>query len=265
MPTPVAGETAWWCPSLDDAGNNTTTLNDLVGDHHVTLSGFEIAAAWADDADSGGVRALEFFSTRQGRVEHDGGDVGDYSTRFQVSAWFKTSNAGTGANRLSIIGQGGANTSGQPGFRLAVDAGRIWIAFGDNDSRPSANIGSGYADGAWHHVLADIIPSGTTTVYVDGSSVGTMSTANESDGTTALGSSGGAQPLGIGRYVGDAESAGQVFVGRLDDLRIGTGLQAFVAELASQRGYQPDGGGVTGSPWYYELNQQLACYRQEGY
>src|SRR5690606_38884028 len=128
----------------------------------------------------------------------------------------------------------------------------------DNDSRPSANIGSGYADGAWHHVLADIIPSGTTTVYVDGSSVGTMSTANESDGTTALGSTGGAQPLGIGRYVGDVNDASQGFDGLLDDIRIGTGLVAFVTELASQRGYQPT---TVVGPYKFGTTDRVGVYK----
>src|SRR5690606_19349118 len=107
MATPVSGETAWWGPSLDDDGHDTTRLTALVGNHHATLSNFaDIAAGRVEDTDDGGIRAIDFDdSDAPGRVEHDGADVADDSTRFQVSTWYKTSDAGTGAKRLSLIGQ----------------------------------------------------------------------------------------------------------------------------------------------------------------
>lgn len=77
---------AVWCPSLDDAGNGTTTLTDLVGSNDGTLTNMDAATDWVADTDSGGVRALDF----------DG--VNDYvdmgvpvvtSTSWTASAWVK--------------------------------------------------------------------------------------------------------------------------------------------------------------------------------
>lgn len=39
MPEGIGGELGWWCPTLDAAGNGTTTLNDLTGNgRNATLS-----------------------------------------------------------------------------------------------------------------------------------------------------------------------------------------------------------------------------------
>lgn len=51
----------WWCPSLDTAGNGTTTLTDLSGNgNNGTLTNMDAATDWVADTASGGVRALDF-------------------------------------------------------------------------------------------------------------------------------------------------------------------------------------------------------------
>lgn len=54
---------AAWIPSLDTAGNGTTTLTDLVGSNNGTLTNMDAATDWVADTDSGGVRALDFDGT----------------------------------------------------------------------------------------------------------------------------------------------------------------------------------------------------------
>ena len=51
---------AAWIPSLDDAGNGTTTLTDLVGTLTGTLTNMDAATDWVANSDAGGVRALDF-------------------------------------------------------------------------------------------------------------------------------------------------------------------------------------------------------------
>ena len=44
------GLQGWWCPSLDDAGNGTTTLTDLSGNgNHGTLTNMDPATDWVAD------------------------------------------------------------------------------------------------------------------------------------------------------------------------------------------------------------------------
>lgn len=51
---------AAWIPSLDTAGNGTTTLTDLIGSRNGTLTNMDAATDWPADTDAGGVRALDF-------------------------------------------------------------------------------------------------------------------------------------------------------------------------------------------------------------
>jgi hypothetical protein len=51
---------AAWIPSLDTVGNGTSTLRDLVGTNHGTLTNMDAATDWVADTGAGGVRALDF-------------------------------------------------------------------------------------------------------------------------------------------------------------------------------------------------------------
>lgn len=50
-------------PSLDTAGNGTTTLTEFVAGNDGTLTNMDAGSDWVSDTDSGGVRALEFDGT----------------------------------------------------------------------------------------------------------------------------------------------------------------------------------------------------------
>lgn len=52
-----------WIPSLDTAGNGTTTLNDLIGSRDGTLTNMDAGTDWVSDTGAGGVRALDFDDT----------------------------------------------------------------------------------------------------------------------------------------------------------------------------------------------------------
>ena len=78
---------AAWIPSLDTAGNGTTTLTDLVGSNDGTLTNMD-AADWVADTDAGGVRALDFDGTNDRVI----GALGAHQTAlnsnvFSVSIW----------------------------------------------------------------------------------------------------------------------------------------------------------------------------------
>ncbi|EMI22438.1 LamG domain protein jellyroll fold domain protein [Rhodopirellula maiorica SM1] len=64
MPTGLGGEIIWLCPSLDNAGNGTTTITDLSGNgNDGTLTNATPATAWKADTEHGGVRAIDLDGT----------------------------------------------------------------------------------------------------------------------------------------------------------------------------------------------------------
>lgn len=92
-----------WIPSLDTAGNGTTTLTDLIGSKHATLTNFALTGGssnWVSDTESGGVRALDFDNSNDyaniGSV-----DVLPSSGAMSLSWWEKhTSAVGTYQSRF---------------------------------------------------------------------------------------------------------------------------------------------------------------------
>lgn len=64
MATGIGGEIVWWCPTLDDAGEDSATLNDLSGNgYNGTLTNVDAATAWVDDNSYGGTRGIEYTGT----------------------------------------------------------------------------------------------------------------------------------------------------------------------------------------------------------
>ena len=50
LPVGLGDEVGWWCPSLDDTGNGTVTLNDLSGSgDDGTLTNMDAATDWVSD------------------------------------------------------------------------------------------------------------------------------------------------------------------------------------------------------------------------
>ena len=94
---------AAWIPSLDTAGNGTTTLNDLIGSKHATLTNFALTGStsnWVADTDAGGVRALDFDNSND-YADIGAVDVLPSSGALGLSWWEKhTSVSGTWQSRF---------------------------------------------------------------------------------------------------------------------------------------------------------------------
>lgn len=88
---------AAWIPSLDTAGNGTTTLTDLVGSNHGTLTNMDAATDWVADTGAGGVRALDF----DGVNDHVVFSPPAFSSTASFSLWVKpATNFGTSGKGL---------------------------------------------------------------------------------------------------------------------------------------------------------------------
>ena len=78
-----------WCPSRDDSGNGTTTLNDLIGSRDGTLTNMATPASnWVADTGSSGVRRLDFDDTND-LVTLGSGIVLPSSGGLAISWWEK--------------------------------------------------------------------------------------------------------------------------------------------------------------------------------
>jgi hypothetical protein len=121
-----------------------------------------------------------------GALEFDGDDsvnVGNASMLnlgtddWTITAWIKTTIAGTGdANKGTVFANGG-DRSGGIRFTLAVSEkqeGSITLTTDDNSTKVQATSSATVNDGVWHHVVG--IRNGTTLgVYIDGKLDGTNS------------------------------------------------------------------------------------------
>lgn len=230
MPTGIGSEVGWWCPSLDDSGNGTTALNDLIGSSNGTLTNFALTGStsnWVADTGSGGVRCLDYDGS------NDFVNITRTNTTqsaITLAAWIKTTTSGT---RRGVIASGPIQANAyidllSTGFlRCAVEDGGSVFIF--RDSSVAVN------DGNWHHVGMVATPS-SVIVYVDGVAVTT------GGGTGGILSVVHSRSITIGTNVGGAY--GTNFLGRIDDSRLfhsAISAGSFVS-LATRRGYQPSAG-----------------------
>ncbi len=202
---------AVWCPSRDDAGNGTATLNDLVGSNHGTLTNMDPATDWVADTGAGGIRALDFDGSNDYVVSSTSA-FRFLNTTFSVSAWLKFTSA---ANMMAVAVDFGSFT---PGWVIQSASGKILCAIkgaggvlaGGRDTTATFN------DGNWHNVVAVFTTSTTTAanndvvIYVDGSlaSVG----ARLSTGLYATPAD--------NAWLGRRQSGTPYYTGRSDDIRI---------------------------------------------
>lgn len=187
-----------WIPSLDTAGNATTTLSDLAGTRPGTLTN---GPTWVSDTANGGVRALQFDATN----DYVAGIAGlNLASPMSWSIWFKRVTGDF--NQLCGQGDGAStgvylncNTSGQLSWQGVF-----------------SNIGSATGN-AWNHV-ACTRGSTTSKMYLNGTEIGSTST---------WGKTNSASNFEIGRVI---FSSGFFYNGngrRIDDVRM------FDAELIS--------------------------------
>ena len=241
MPTGFGGEVLWWCPSLDTAGNGTTTLTDLsASGYNGTLTNMDAATDWVADTGSGGVRALDF----------DGANdyVAGPSTAVQslsvasVSFWVKTTTEPGLA--FSIYKQNDI------GFGLFIGLGQNLTGAFTNELLTFARIVSGTTtnqaayttatrtelfDGNWHHVC--MIFDSAYTLYLDGTSK-SLSFSGPNNGAFSSGITGLNRVTIAAR---DVSGSRVPLLGRMDDIRVfDRAISASeITALASKRGYEP--------------------------
>jgi len=118
----------WWCPSLDTAGNGTTTLTDLSGNgNNGTLTNMDAATDWVADTDNGGVRALDFDVA----VDNQYVTTADIdSTVITIGAWVKPVSkyqfAGVLSKRRSSTAWGMDLQGGSTRFYIQNGGFNIW-------------------------------------------------------------------------------------------------------------------------------------------
>lgn len=196
-----------WCPSRDDAGNGTTTLNDLAGTNHGTLTNFALTGStsnWVSDTGAGGIRALDFDGTNDFVVT----GLTSLSTAYTFSCWVKTT---------SLSGNGAAfairSTSVVAPIVMQVDRNNSVFRFimrDDSGILAQATGANVAVVNQWHHLVA-IRNANNLSLYVDGALYGT---ASASFGTITV----SAQDLGAIR--GGSPTRTAYWVGRLDDARL---------------------------------------------
>jgi hypothetical protein len=216
MPIGIGGEQAWYCPSLDDSGNGTTTLTDLSDNgNHGTLVNMDPDTDWVEDTDNGGARALDF----------DG--VNDYVNCGLVSGMQTTGNASVTCWVLprslsSFRGVVTRTNNGDVGFQLAFAGTSIrWPVY-------NSPLFSTVSTGIWYHVCG-VSRDGKQELWINGVKTGEM---NGTNGATAVNAV-------IGRLYANADSFYSDML--LDDTRMFARDLSVdeISALSSQRGYQP--------------------------
>jgi hypothetical protein len=159
---------ACWIPSLDTVGNGTTTLRDLVGSNHITLSNFaSIGSSWIADTDAGGVRALDFDGTNDYGVSASTPIAGLSSWAY--SFWVKTD---TTAATQCAVSQYTSGTSGRWSVLLNYNLVDGFVAPGvvaTGETGSGVYLGgSGLVVNVWHHIVVTSTGS-TLLIYCNGS------------------------------------------------------------------------------------------------
>jgi hypothetical protein len=223
---------AAWIPSRDDAGNGTTTLNDLVGTNHGTLTNMDPATDWVVDTGAGGIRALDF----DGVNDHvNCGNIAiNNVSQIAYSVWVKPR---VFASFAGILGKYASTTSDTE--LLAASSSLIQTVRNGADSQ-FRSTGSVLTLNAWIHLVivfdgTQAIQANRMQIYANGNLV-PQTNSNSLPATTAN----NVANFFIGRYPGPA---GTTIDARIDDVRIFD--QALTATDIADL-YAAQRGGITG-------------------
>jgi hypothetical protein len=159
---------AAWIPSLDTAGNGTTTLTDLVGTIDGVLTDMDPATDWV--ADAGGTTKLVFDGVNDRVLMPYGDALGLIATQTTYSFWLlidaiPAAFSGIIETAPNIVG----------GIRVICfdnkirfhHAGDVGVQF----TPPGGWLGS------WHHLLATKTAGQLWTAYIDGVSIGSYTSS----------------------------------------------------------------------------------------
>jgi len=228
-----------WIPSRDDAGNGTTTLNDLVGTANGTLTNMDAATDWVADADAGGVRALDFnvFNSEYVDLANVAALQNLHGADFAFSAWARST--GTGNNQTIF------STSSVPfGWFVrrndssSANSLGVTVYHSTRNAEYTSSNGQ-FTANSWHFVgFAWDASTKSVKIYINGTETATYSEAITGIGTIASDVSGL-------KSIGRLGVNGQFFAGRIDDLRIWN--QSLNADDFSDL-YAAQRGGITNPP-----------------
>jgi hypothetical protein len=90
---------------------------------------------------------------------------------FAISAWVNSTSTATGNNN-GIFYKRGTGSPISEGYRLCMPNGAFNIHIADGITSNALSAGSGYNDGKWHNVVANIIRTSVLELYVDGVIIG---------------------------------------------------------------------------------------------
>lgn len=250
MPNGIGGELGWWCPSLDNSGNGTTTLNDLSGNgFNGTLTNMDAATDWVPDTSNGGVRVLDFDGgndhVRCGNVSSLNG-----LSQMSISCWVGR-NATLGSFQVFLAR--GSSDSSRIELMTSFDANGLLIAIGNGANTYNYTSSAIFSTlNQLRHIC--VLFDGTQAtdanrlkVYIDNSQVSVVY-ATSLPTTTPTNSA----VLTLG-----AQSYPNLYAKmRMDDIRFYNRIltTAEIANLYSKRGYEPPlaGGRLLGGSGPFE-------------
>lgn len=229
IPTEGLGsETVWICPTLDDAGNGTASVNAIgPTTHSGTLTDMVPASDWVADTAFDGVRAIDFDGLNDRIITTW---EPDDLTSLSGGCWIKTTDTSS-----SVTVLGNDEVPGTRGWALRLQAGYLeWF------SSPNGAVTAFHrrlssqflASGYWYHI-GFTFDGGVIKLFIDGAEVATTSTGSGS-------------PAGIANGAGNAVVIGSRFGAQqqaftratLDDIRLSTTVWNAddFALLATRRG-----------------------------
>jgi hypothetical protein len=219
---------AAWIPSLDNSGNGTTTLNDLVGSNSGTLTNMDAATDWVADTGAGGVRALDFDGVNDS-VSIGANSAFDVGTGdFALSVWANWPSY-DGTTRI-LMGMGFSTSGRACGLYFAGATIR-------GHFRSSAGVIREVevavpASNQWHHLLVSR-QSQVVSFFVNGALIGSLADA----GINLTGHTNT-------RLAANSPSGGFHYLGRLDDARVfnQSMVLADAQYLTQRRGITKSGG-----------------------
>lgn len=234
MPTGIGGEVGWWCPSLDTAGFETTTLTDLSGNgNHGTLTNMDASTDWVSDTSNGGSVALDFNAGTQnvnlGDIAAMEGD-GDFS--FALWAYVTS----TSSDRdLICKGRHAGSPTGQMIIWYDKASPNNWshLFVDGGNSQVNNKSGASAVVNTWVH-LAVLLEGGVgTQLFINGS--------EDSSSPFASSALDGIKSNSDEYRLGNDSAGTKGLSGRLDDIRFFDRLLTTgeISNLASKRGYEP--------------------------
>jgi len=203
-----------WEPSIDDAGNGTTTLTDETGSNNGTLTNMDAGADWVTDTGVGGVRAIDFNET-DSLVEIGDADAftfgdGSSDNPFSISMWVYARSTTSGY----LISKWDS-TNGREYF-VGFSSGQLLFRIYDHSN--GKFIGRGYASfpsDVWVHVCACYTGSGSeagVAIYING----IAGSNSSSDAASYVAMENGTATL----CIGNRENEGAPLDGLVDSVRL---------------------------------------------